>query len=244
MRMAVISDIHGNLYALEAVLQDIGTRGIANVYCTGDLVGYGPRPNEVIELIKTNGIPTVMGNYDDAVGNMRFICGCDYKDEKDLKLGESSIAWTKENTSEANKQWLRELPGEIRLSVAGRKILFVHGSPRALNEYLYENTEEEYLHELLAENNANVLVCGHTHLPYAKRIPGGYIINAGSAGKPKHGNPNATYVIIEIGGDRGLKTEIVEVPYNYEKTAGEIEDSGLPTEFARIIRADMHRKIC
>ena len=236
MKMAVISDIHGNLYALEAVLKDIESRGISNVYCTGDLVGYGPRPNEVIELIKRNSIPTAMGNYDDVIGNMRFICGCDYKDEKDLRLGERSVAWTKENTSEENKGWLRELPGEIRLSASGLKILLMHGSPRALNEYLYENTAEDYLSELLAESDADVLVCGHTHLPYVKRIPTGYVVNAGSAGKPKHGNPNVAYVTIEIDGAKELKAEIREVSYTYEKTAGEIEGFGLPAEFAKIIR--------
>lgn len=236
MRIAVISDIHSNLYALEAVLKDIETRGVSNVYCSGDLVGYGPRPNEVIELIKGNNIPTVMGNYDDAIGNMRFICGCDYKDEKALRLGESSIAWTKEKTSDENKGWLRELPGEIRLLVNGLKILLVHGSPRAFNEYLYENTAEDYLNELLTENDADVLVCGHTHLPYIKRILNGYVVNAGSAGKPKHGNPNATYVILEAAGAGILKEEIIQVQYSYEETAREIEEFGLPNKFAEIIR--------
>ncbi|MFZ5596468.1 MAG: metallophosphoesterase family protein [Bacillota bacterium] len=236
MKMAVISDIHSNLCALEAVLKDIETRDVPNVYCAGDLVGYGPRPNEVIELIKRKNIPTVMGNYDDATGNMRFICGCDYKDEKALRMGEGSIAWTKERTSEDNKGWLRELPGEIRLSVNGLKILLVHGSPRALNEYLYENTPEDYLIELLNENNTDVLVCGHTHLPNIKRIPNGYVVNAGSVGKPKHGNPNATYVILEAAGTGILKGEIIQVQYNYEETAREIEEFGLPIEFAEIIR--------
>jgi putative phosphoesterase len=229
--IAVISDIHGNLYALEAVLKDIAGRGINLIYCTGDLVGYGPHPNEVIELVRRYKIHTVTGNYDDAIGNMRLACGCDYKDEKSLRLGEISVAWTKEITSEKNKQWLRELPAEIKLSASGIEMLFVHGSPRALNEYLYENTREDYLHELLAENNANMLVCGHTHLPYVKSIPNGYIVNAGSAGRPKHGNPNVTYAVIEAG-----IAEIVEVPYCYEETAREIENAGLPAEFAEIIR--------
>ncbi len=236
MKMAVISDIHSNLHSLEAVLKDIENRGISKVYCTGDLVGYGPRPDEVIELIKRNRIPTVMGNYDDAIGNLRFVCGCDYKDEKASLLGERSIAWTKENTSETSKRWLGELPGEIRLSVSGLGILFVHGSPRALNEYLYENTAEEYLNELMAEKDTDVLVCGHTHLPYVKRVGKGCVVNAGSAGKPKHGNPDVSYVIIEIAGDEGLLAEIIEVPYKYEETAREIENSGLPGEFAQIIR--------
>lgn len=235
MKMAVISDMHSNLYALEAVLKDIEARGIKAVYCAGDLVGYGPRPNEVIDLIRNKKIPAVMGNYDDAIGNMRLICGCDYKDEESLRIGEGSIAWTRENTTDENKRWLRELPAEIRLSDPGLKMLMVHGSPRALNEYLYEDTPEEYLNELLAVSGTDVLICGHTHLPYAKRVNDGFVINAGSAGKPKHGNPNVTYAVVDSRGGL-LQVDIVEIRYDFEKTAREIESSGLPAELAGMIR--------
>ncbi|MFZ5652733.1 MAG: metallophosphoesterase family protein [Bacillota bacterium] len=238
MKTAFISDIHGNLHALETVLKDIGARGVSRVYCAGDLVGYGPRPGEVIEMIRKKGIPTVMGNYDDAVGNMRLICGCDYKDEESLRLGESSMAWTRDNTAEDCKKWLRELPAEIKIEDSGLNMLLVHGSPRSLNEYLYEDIEDSYLNELLEESGADVIVCGHTHLPYARKLSGGYIVNAGSVGKPKGGSPNATYIIVNADG-KGLSVEIAEVPYDYEKTAGEIERSGLPHEFAQVVRTGM-----
>jgi predicted phosphodiesterase len=233
--MAVFADVHSNLHALEAVLKDIESRGAGRVYCLGDLVGYGPRPNEVIEMIKAKGIPAVMGNYDDAIGNARFICGCDYKDEQSLRLGEKSIAWTRDNTSEESKAWLRGLPAEIRDTISGKRLLFVHGSPKALNEYIYESTPEEYFNRLLVEGDADVLLCGHTHLPFVKKTDAGYVINAGSAGKPKHGNPRAVYITIEFVNDL-LQADIIEVPYNYEATAGEIERAGLPPEFAAIIR--------
>lgn len=235
MKIAVISDIHGNLYALEAVLKDIDARGAGGIYCTGDLVGYGPCPNEVIEIIRKMKIPAVMGNYDDAIGNMRFVCGCDYKDEKSLRLGERSIAWTKDHTSDENKLWLRDLPSQIRLSVSGLELLLVHGSPGAINEYLYEDTPEDYIDQILAGSRADVLICGHTHIPYAKRLRAGFLVNAGSAGKPKHGNPNATYALVEAQGGL-LQVDIVEVRYDFERTAREIENSGLPVDFAEIIR--------
>ncbi|KJS14930.1 MAG: serine/threonine protein phosphatase [Peptococcaceae bacterium BRH_c4b] len=235
MKLAVISDIHSNLYGLEAVLKDIGEKGVTDIFCTGDLVGYGPRPNEVIDLIRKLNIPTVMGNYDDAIGNLRLMCGCDYKDERSLQLAEKSLLWTKDNTSETNKQWLRELSEEIRIIFSGMEILFVHGSPRALNEYLYEDTPENYIKDLLDEVGADILVCGHTHLSYIKKTSAGYIVNAGSAGKPKHGNPNVTYLVLEVAGGE-LIGQIVEVPYNYEDAAKEIEQVGLPREFAEIIR--------
>lgn len=236
MKIAVISDIHSNLYALDAVLKDIAGKGINNnIYCAGDLVGYGPHPNQVIELIKNNGIPTVMGNYDDAIGNMRLICGCDYKDDESLRLGERSIAWTRDNTTETNRLWIKKLPPEIRFSNSGLKILLVHGSPRALNEYIYQDTNEDYLDILICESKADVLVCGHTHLPFVKRTAEGYIVNAGSVGRPKHGNTNATYVLLAPG-RVGLKAEVIEVTYDYEKTAKDIEESDLPNEFAWNIR--------
>ncbi|MEW6696598.1 MAG: metallophosphoesterase family protein [Bacillota bacterium] len=235
MKFAVLADVHSNLLSLEAVLTDIQSKGISKIYCAGDLVGYGPRPNEVIDLLRKNNIPTVLGNYDDAIGNMRFICGCDYKNEKAMIIGEQSILWTKEHTSEDNKAWLRQLPERIEINIEGLRFLMVHGSPRQLNEYLFENISDEYLNELLKENHCDVLVCGHTHLPYFKNLEQGYAVNVGSAGKPKHGNPNVGYAILEVNQGQ-LHVDFIQVPYNYEQTAKEIEEVGLPKEFAEIIR--------
>lgn len=234
MRIAVISDIHANIEALRTVLEDIARQNIDRIYCTGDLVGYAPFPNEVIDLIRGNQIPVVMGNYDDGVGHMRFICGCDYKDEKAQLLGEKSISWTKEHTTEPNKEFLRNLPSEIRLSIDNKKILLVHGSPNRLNEYLNEDTPVEYLSELIKQADTDILVCGHTHKPFHKAIQGKHIINAGSVGKPKHGDPRAAYVIISIGNEVDVETKMVE--YNFAAVAKAIEESGLPNEFAELIR--------
>jgi len=223
--IAVISDIHSNREALKAVLVDINQQKIERVYCTGDLVGYGPFPNEVIDMIRQQNIPTVMGNYDDGVGNMRFICGCDYKSEEEQALGERSIAWTKEHTTEENKEFLRNLPSQIRFTVGSTKVLLVHGSPERLNDYLTE---------LIEKSDADVLVCGHTHKPFFKQIDDKHIVNAGSVGKPKHGDPMAAYVIIKFGEE--IEVEIRKVKYDVEAAAGAIEESELPNEFADLIR--------
>ncbi len=234
MRIAVISDIHANIEAMKAVLADIERNSVERVYCTGDLVGYAPFPNEVIELIREKQIPTVMGNYDDAVGNLRFTCGCDYKDEKAQALGESSILWTKENTSEENKEFLRSLPHEIRLDVNGKRVLLVHGSPGKLNEYIYKDTPAEKMLEYLEQGQAEILICGHVHLPYHLVFGDKHIINAGSVGKPKHGDPRSTYVIVNI--EETVSVQIKLVEYNFEFTARAIESSLLPSEFAELIR--------
>ena len=235
MKIAIFADVHSNLLGLQAVLADIQQRGVYVSYCLGDLVGYGPRPNEVINLLRQEDIPTIMGNYDDAIGNMRFVCGCDYKNEQAMKLGESSILWTKEHTSEDNKGWLRQLPERLEFTADGLKFLLVHGSPRQLNEYLFEDTAEETLKQFLTENHCDVLVCGHPHLPYHKQVAGGHVINVGSAGKPKHGNANVGYVLVEVT-EGSLQVEFIQVPYDFEQTAREIEAVGLPKEFAEIIR--------
>lgn len=234
MQIVVISDIHANLYALEAVLKDISCRGVDEIYCTGDLVGYIPFPNEIIDLIRKNQIQTVMGNYDDGVGNMRLICGCDYPNAEAQALGEKSIVWTKEHTSEENKDFLRQLPQEVRLQIGAYNILIVHGSPRRLNEYLKEDTKEEYLMEVLNEARADILICGHTHRPYHKSLGDKHVINAGSVGKPKHGNPNALYLLINI--EEKVSVQFIEVAYDVEATATAIEKSELPNEFAQLIR--------
>ncbi|QXM05429.1 metallophosphoesterase family protein [Crassaminicella indica] len=233
MKIAIITDIHANIFALEEVLQDIENKGIENIYCLGDLVGYGPFPNEVINLIKERNIPTVQGNYDHSVGEELFACGCDYKDSKSMALGTKSLYWSQENTKEENKKWLRELPKKIEIEVEGQKILLVHGSPRKNNEYLYEDAKE--LEEIAESINADIMVCGHTHKPFYKLVKGIYMINAGSVGKPKHGNPKATYVIIDVQRE-GVKIQIIEVAYDYEKMAKAIEDSEIPSEFAEKIR--------
>lgn len=231
MKIAVISDIHSNIGALEAVLEDIDKRRPDTVICAGDLVGYAPFPNKVIELLKKRRIPCVMGNYDDAIGNERLVCGCDYKDAKAQELGECSIAWTRKNVTEEDKEFLRSLPEEIHFRVGKYYVKIVHGSPRRLNEYLCEDIADEYLIELLAESNSDVLVCGHTHIPYYKKLGDDkHVINAGSVGKPKHGDPQAVYALLEI--DRKVRVNFHKVRYDYESAARAIEAAGLPKEFA------------
>ncbi|MCL6561154.1 MAG: metallophosphatase family protein [Firmicutes bacterium] len=235
MKIAVISDIHSNIAALEAVLKDIDERRVDIVICGGDLVGYAPFPNEVINIIKEKQISCVMGNYDDAIGNARLICGCDYKDAKAQELGEQSIAWTRQHVTEENKEFLRNLPEEIHFNIGKYGIKIVHGSPRRLNEYLCEDISNEYLKELLTESHSDVLICGHTHIPYHKKLDADkHVVNAGSVGKPKHGDPQAVYALVEI--DKEVLVEFRKVSYDFESTASAIESYGLPKEFAASLR--------
>ena len=235
MKIGIISDIHSNIYALEAVLDDMESRNIDLIACTGDLVGYGTRPNEVINTIRKNRILTIMGNYDDAIGNFKMICGCDYKDPKDAEKASLSMYFTSMETTDENKKYLSSLPKEATLNFNNKTIKLVHGSTRLINEYLKEDSKEAK--EVMDELDEDILVCGHTHIPYYKYYGEKLLVNAGSVGKPKTNKPSANYVIINIDNMSSFEVEIIEVNYDFEKIAREIEKNDiLPNDFARLIR--------
>ena len=227
MRIAIFSDVHGNLPALDAVLADMQTRRLDATYCLGDLVGYGASPNECIERIRTLRIPTVMGNYDDGVGFDRDACGCAYTNPADQALGDRSLLWTRNRTTADNKVFLRSLNKEIRFEADGRRVLLVHGSPRRMNEYLFEDRPTSSFERLAGSSDADIIVFGHTHKPYTKLVGDVLFVNDGSVGKPKDRDPRACYAILEGGG-----VELRRVAYDVAAAAGSIRDTDLPGEFA------------
>jgi len=237
--ITIFGDIHGNLPALEAVFADMESRKLDNLYCLGDLVGYGTFPNEVVDLIRAHGIPTLMGNYDQGVGNSSDDCGCAYKTDIERKRGELSIAWSNAHTTDDHKVFLRALPAHIPMQIDDLKVLLVHGSPRKVNEYLFEDRPDDYFERMMDTANADVLVCGHTHLPYHKVLPSGrHIINAGSVGKPKDHDPRAGYIILTVN-ERDVRVEFIRVLYDIERTAQAIEATpeigGMPHVYAQML---------
>ena len=233
MRIALFSDVHANLPALDAVLADVETQGAAARYVLGDLVGYSPWPNEVLERLQVEDIPAVMGNYDEGTGFDLPECGCAYTDPIEKALGDASFAWTKVHTSAANKAWLRSLAREIRFEADGRRYLLVHGSPRRINEYLYEDKPDATFARIASGASADVIVCGHTHRPYDKMVDGARFINVGSAGKPKDGDPRACWALLDTAAGR---LEFRRVAYDVEAAARAVEASELPSEFGPQLR--------
>ena len=165
-RTAVITDIHGNLPALEASLEAIDAIGVEAIFCGGDLVGDGPDPNEVCHLIEDCGIPTIYGNYDYAIARELDDCGCAYVTQHDRQLGQQSVAWTLEHTDGASKDFMRGLPFDLRFELGSRQVHLVHGSPRKVNEYLFEDKPASLYERLAAAETASTLVFGHTHKPW------------------------------------------------------------------------------
>jgi predicted phosphodiesterase len=259
-RFALFSDIHGNSVALDAVLVDVETHGLADsMYCLGDLVGYGPDPAGVITRIREAGIPTIRGNYDDGVGNRRGECGCYYTTELAASDGAASYALTDSVLDDEDHDWLAALPDEFRLVVEGLDVLLVHGSPRRINEYLLPDRTEEQLARLATEADADVVCVGHVHVPYHRAVNACGIrlhyVSSGSVGKPKDGDPRAGWVEVVFGsreevaamagedpvagaaGDTQtwVAVRVHRVAYDVARVAADIVDVGLPVSLARAL---------
>jgi putative phosphoesterase len=230
--VAVISDIHANLPALQAVLARIDELGIERVYCGGDLVGYGPHPNEVVALVAERGIPTIYGNYDHAIARDLEDCGCAYVTPRDRELGQGSVAWTLEHTDGRSKEWLRALPFDLRFEVGAASVHLVHGSPRKVNEYLFEDKPDRLYERLAAAEEADVLVFGHTHKPWTGSFGGVLFVNCGSVGKPKDGDPRGAFAVLDLNADGAVRVRLERVAYDAGAVAREVAAAGLPAEFA------------
>jgi putative phosphoesterase len=226
-RVAVITDVHANLPALEAALARIDELGVERVYCGGDLVGYGPHPNEVCALIEARGIPTIYGNYDYAIARDLDDCGCAYVTPHDRGIGQRSVEWTLANTGKAAKDFMRDLPFDVRFDIGGTSVHLVHGSPRKVNEYLFEDKPDSLYERLGRAEDADVLVFGHTHKPWIRDFAGVRFVNCGSVGKPKDGDPRGAFAVLTA-----EAVTIERVGYDAELVAAEVRDAGLPAEFA------------
>ncbi len=229
--VAVITDIHANLPALHAALARIAELGIDEIYCGGDLVGYGPHPNEVCALIAERRIPTIYGNYDHAIARDLDDCGCAYITPHDRELGQRSVEWTLAHTDQASKDFMRDLPFDLHFAVGTTDVHLVHGSPRKVNEYLFEDKPARLYERLAAAETDPVLVFGHTHKPWVHEYGGVLFVNCGSVGKPKDGDPRGAFAVLRAG-RQGVEVTIERVDYDADAVAREVAAAGLPEEFA------------
>jgi putative phosphoesterase len=254
MKIALFSDIHANFPALEACLKSIEEQKPDAIYCLGDLVGYNVWANEVVNEIRKRGFPTIAGNYDQGIGLMSDECGCAYKTEPEKDNGKVSIAYTNSIVGKEERQYLRTLPAHIKvefqLNNDKLNLLLVHGSPRKINEYLFEDRDEKSLLRIMEQADADIMCFGHTHKPYHRILPAEpaenthyrHAINIGSVGKPKDNNPKGCYVILTINQDASItnkeavEVEFIRFEYDVEKAAKAVEDSPLPNDFAEMLR--------
>ncbi len=254
MKIALFSDIHANLPALEAFFISVEQQKPDAIYCLGDLVGYNTWPNEVINAIRQRGIPTIAGNYDYGVGRTSDDCGCAYKTDDEKANGVLSISYTNQAVKDEERAYLRTLPAHIRvefqLNQDKLNLLLVHGSPRRINEYLFEDREEKSMLRIMQDADADILCFGHTHKPYHRILPSAietpphyrHAVNIGSVGKPKDGDPRGCYVLLHINEYSSIKdkdsvrVDFIRFDYDVEKAARAVEGSALPKAFADALR--------
>ncbi len=250
MKIAVMSCIHGNYEALNAVLQDIDHQKAEKIFCLGDLVGYGPFPSHVVEMVRSLDIPTTQGCWDEDIIEGLNSCECSYPSMLAEKRGRFAHEWTNEHIYPETREYLSALPKVIKED----NLAFVHGSPQSQHEYLLPELDGFIALERVLSTGADILFCGHTHVPYVRNLDAGHlnllvrtgadipesesrefmaplrrIVNVGSVGEPRHGRPNATYVIYDTDSDR---VTLREVEYDYQKTCAAIIERGLPPIFA------------
>jgi len=237
-RVAIFGGVYSNYLALAAVLDDAPRRGATRIFCLGDLGAFGPHPNKVFPLLRGAQIPVVQGNYDNSVGNNLADCQCGYTDAKDNYFARLSYDYTFANTAPENKIWMRDLPVEIRLDLNGVRVLLCHGSPRKMNEFLWQTTTSlAFLERLCQEYEADVIVCTHTGLHWHRALPGGrHFVNCGAIGRPANdGHRNVWYALIRVDDAKCVTIEFVPLEYDYELLAAEMRYEHLPEEFVQTI---------
>lgn len=244
MRYALISDIHANLPALEAVLADIdGQPEPPVIYHLGDLVGYAPWPDETVALIRGRGIAGVAGNYDSTVATNYKHCGCQYESPDQEELSHRSYAWTLARVSPATRAFLGALPFRLDISIRGGhqpgpRLILVHGTPTLNTLYWTEDRPDDFCRTMIRHAGAragDVIAFGHTHLPWQRTVDDVLLVNTGSVGRPKDGDWRAGYVLIDV--EPGPRVEFKRVPYNIDRAAEGILQSELPDEFAAQLRS-------
>jgi putative phosphoesterase len=243
MRYALISDIHANLPALRAVLNDIAKRDIDAIYHLGDLTGYAPWPNETVELLRERGIPGIAGNYDSTVATGYKHCGCQSENPEQEKLSHISYEWTRGRVSAETKEFLASLPFRIDIRplgghVSGPTITLVHGNQTLNTVYVTQDRTDEFLSKMasdLGARESDAICFGHTHKPWHRVVNGINFINTGSVGRPKDGDWRPCYTILTAG-ETQLKVDFRRVGYEIDEAVRGINAAGLPEEFGDQLR--------
>ena len=237
--VAVFGGVYSNHLALRAVLDDARERGAGALYCLGDLGAFGPNPDRVPPLLLDAGVTVVRGNYDDSLARGLEDCQCGYTDPRDDHFARLSYRYTFRETSECWKRWMGTLPAELRVRLGGHEVLMCHGSPRRMNEFLWESTTStDFLVHLADARGADVILATHTGIPWIRELPGGRLFaNVGCIGRPPNdGRTDVPYALLRPAADGGPpEAEIVRVGYDHGALAAEMRDEGLPEAFVETI---------
>jgi predicted phosphodiesterase len=235
-RVAVFGGIYSNSLALTAALDDARRRGVDACYCLGDLGAFGPHPDRVFPLLQDAGVACIQGNYDNSIGNDLADCQCGYTDPRDNHFARISYAYTLRHTGPVNRAWMRELPAQRRVRLGPYNVLMCHGSPRRMNEFLWESTTSNHFLEYLAnDHQADVILATHTGIQWHRPLSGDrHFVNVGVLGRPENdGRTNVWYTVLET--RPHLRVEFVPLDYDHQLLARQMRDERLPEEFVETI---------
>ena len=244
-RVALLGGIYSNYLALDRAIAMAKAQGAEAIYALGDFGAFGPHPDRTVEILRGHGIPAIQGNYEESLGSAAEDCHCGYTDPRDNHFAQISYDYTRDRTAAEHKAWMRTLPGHLRLTVGGARVLLCHGSPRTINEFLFRsNTPDAFIKKLLREADADVIACTHTGLHWDRWIePGRGVVNVGALGRPANdGRTNVWFAMLSAEAGAGsagrtVKAEFVPVDYEHERLAREMRDEGLPAEFVETIES-------
>ncbi len=240
-RIAVFGGIYNNSHALSALLEDAVGRGAEAIYCLGDLGGFGPNPEKVRPLLEAGAVRSIQGNYEESLAGGREDCNCGYADPRDNHFAEISYRYTAERCSPELRRWMGSFPRRRRVRVGERELLLVHGSPRRINEFLFQSTTPvPFLEVLLSQERCDGMLCTHTGLHWHRRLPSGRdVINAGVIGRPANdGRTEVWYCMLDARNDdraERLGVEMVPLAYDHQALAGDMRREELPEEFVETI---------
>ena len=232
MRIAVMGDIHANLPALRAVIDDVAKIGAEALYCVGDVVGRGPHPNEVVEELRRLEIPTVQGNWDEAVGMDREQTGAAFATTDAEREGNASMRWTAETMTDENRAWLRQLPQTLRLTIAGRSVYLFHGSPLKENEYLWASRPSRVLARIASDEADDLFAFGHTHEAFHRVVGQAHFVACGSVGCGTEGDARARYAVVYFG-EPDISVGFRSVDYDHVSVVRDMATVGRSVELLR-----------
>ena len=236
-KIAVFGGIYNNSYGLAALLEDARRRGVEAIYCLGDLGGFGPHPEKIWPLLEQGSVRAIQGNYEESLASGREDCNCGYADPRDNHFAEISYRYTARSCSAEFKRWMGTLPKRRRVRVGSRELLLIHGSPRRINEFLFQSTTPmPFLEVLVEQEGCDGVLCTHTGLHWHRLLPSGRdVVNVGVIGRPA--NDDRTEVWYSILEDRGagLGVELVPLAFDHRALADDMRAEDLPDEFVETI---------
>lgn len=237
-KIACFGGLYSNYLALEVAISDARQQNVDQMYCLGDLGAFGPFPDRVFPILQENHVQCIRGNYDDSIGYEKDDCQCGYTDPRDNHFAKLSYDYTLANTSEENKAFLRELPESIRVNLGDYRVLLCHGSPRQVNEFLWESsTSDGFLRWCCHQYQTDVIVGTHSGIKWHRQLSGRqHYVNVGVLGRPENdGSTNVWYTILSVNEQGELEVEFRPVDYDYKRLASEMESENLPNEFIETV---------